>query len=238
MARMDIVMVEGQPMRMYVDLPGGGAPRPGVIVMVHGPGLDRFIETQVEELARAGYAAAAFDVYHRQPTDDGADSMTRMSRLLDREILVDLDAAVAHFEALPEVRRDALAVIGFCMGGRTAYLIAGARPARWRAAGVFYGGNIRKAWGDGPTPFDLTAQIACPVIGIFGRDDTNPSPDDVAAIDAEMTRCGVRHEFHLYDDAGHAFLNFTNAQRHRPEAAAQAWQRLLAFLDRQFGAVS
>ena len=57
--------------------------------------------------------------------------------------------------------------------------------------------------------------IACPVIGFFGLDDTNPSPADVDTIDAELTRHGKAHEFHRYAGAGHAFLDFANAERYR-----------------------
>ena len=87
--------------------------------------------------------------------------------------------------------------------------------------------NIR-----GPAPFDRTRDIACPVIGFFGRDDTNPSPADVDRIDAELTRHGKPHEFHRYDGAGHAFLNFANAERYRPDQAKDAWAKMLDFLDR------
>lgn len=69
-----------------------------------------------------------------------------------------------------------VAVLGFCMGGRNTYLLAGARPQHWKAAAVFYGGNIMKPWGDGPAPFELTDQIACPLAGFFGEDDTNHPP--------------------------------------------------------------
>ena len=81
---------------------------------------------------------------------------------------------------------------------------------------------------------DPTEKIACPLIGFFGNDDTNPSPDDVNRIDGELTRVGKPHVFHRYDGAGHAFLNFTNPERHRPVQAADAWAKLLAFLDDQF----
>jgi carboxymethylenebutenolidase len=217
-------------MRILSELPDV-AQAPGVVVMMHGPGLDRFIEDRVQQLARAGFAAAAPDVYHRQPKDD-VDSHTRMSRLRDDEIAADVDATVAHLRALARPRVTELAVLGFCMGGRNTYLAAGARPALWRAAVVFYGGNIMKPWGGERSPFDLTAQIACPVLGQFGLDDTNPSPADVDRIDAELTRHGKPHEFHRYAGAGHAFLNFTNAERYRPEQAKQAWQRALDFLGR------
>jgi carboxymethylenebutenolidase len=89
-----------------------------------------------------------------------------------------------------------------------------------------------KAWGDGPTPYELTRHIACPMIGFFGREDTNPSPDDVTKLDAELTAHGKAHEFHSYEGAGHAFLNFLNAERHRPKPAADAWEKMLGFLDK------
>ena len=232
MARWDTIQVDGQPMRVYLDAPDGGGAAPGVVVIMHGPGLERFMEDRVEELARQGYAAVCPDLYHRQAHDDGADMMTRIGRLRDAEIIADADAAITHLRRLPDVRVGDLAVLGFCMGGRITYMLAGARPAAWKAAGVFYGGNIMKAWGDGPAPFDLTKNIACPVIGFFGLDDTNPSPADVDEIDAELTRHGKAHEFHRYAGAGHAFLNFTNAERYRAEQAKDAWTKMLGFLSR------
>jgi carboxymethylenebutenolidase len=232
MARWDTVQVDGQPMRVYLDIPAGGGTVPGVVVIMHGPGLDRFVEDRVEDLARHGYAAVAPDLYHRQPPD-GADMMTRIGRLRDPQLIADVDAAAAHLRRLPDARVGDLAVLGFCMGGRITYLLAGARPALWRAAGVFYGGSIMKAWAEqGPSPLELTRDIACPVIGFFGVDDTNPSPGDVKTIAAELTRHGKAHEFHEYEGAGHAFLNFMNAERHRPKQGADAWEKMLAFLGR------
>ena len=230
MARSDTIQVNGHPMRVYLDIPAGGGTRFGVVVMIHGPGLDKFIEIQVEDLARHGYIAAAPDLFHRQ--EPGGDMMARVGKLRDQEILADVDATVAHMKGLKDARVSSLAVLGFCMGGRITYMLAGARPTAWRAAGVFYGGNIMKSWGEGPTPFDLTGQIACPVIGFFGAEDANPSPDDVKKIDAEMTKHGKAHEFHHYEGAGHAFLNFMNAERHRPKPAADAWDKMLGFLDK------
>jgi len=133
MPRFDTIDVDGHPMRVQVAVPPGGGQRPGALVMIHGPGLDGFIEHQVEDLARHGYVAAAPDLYHRQP-DDGSDTMTRVGRLLDREILADADAAVAHLTGLSDASVGPLAVLGFCMGGRNTYLLAGARPRLWAAA--------------------------------------------------------------------------------------------------------
>ena len=236
MGRFEGIEVDGRMMRAYVDAPAGRA-RGGVVVMCHGPGVDTFIHSRVEDLARHGFVAAAPDVFHRQP-DDGADFMARIARLRDAELLADADATIAYLGGLRDPPVGALAVLGFCMGGRNSYLLAGARPDVWSAAVVFYGGSIMKPWGDGPAPFALTDRIACPIAGFFGAEDTNPSPADVDRIDAELSRLEKPHEFHRYEGAGHAFLNFTNAERYRGEQAADAWTKALAFLDRHLGAAS
>jgi carboxymethylenebutenolidase len=216
-------------MAVYGALPDGSGPHPGVVVIQHAPGVDTFMQAMVQRLADAGYAAVAPDLYHRQ-APAGFAGLERMGRLKDAEVEADVNAAVdylAHETGIDDAR---LAVIGFCMGGRVAYLVAAANP-RFKAAVVYYGGNIRQAWGEGTTtPFARTAQIHCPVLAHFGADDTNPSPQDMQALDAELTRHGKPHVFHAYPHAGHAFMNFTNAERYRQAASEASWPRTLDFL--------
>ena len=68
------------------------------------------------------------------------------------------------------------------------------------------------------------------MIGFFGNDDENPSPEDVARIDEEFTEQGIVHSFHAYDGAGHAFQNFLNEAGYREEATKDSQDKLLAFL--------
>jgi carboxymethylenebutenolidase len=106
----------------------------------------------------------------------------------------------------------------------------------FKAAGVFYGGNIMKAWGNGPTPFDLTPYIHCPIAGFFGNEDANPSPADVDKIEAQLEKYHKPREFYRYDGAGHAFLNFTNPATYREGPARDAWDKLIPFLQRHLHA--
>jgi carboxymethylenebutenolidase len=69
------------------------------------------------------------------------------------------------------------------------------------------------------------------VLGLFGEDDGNPNPADVAKIDAELTRLNKPHEFHSYAGTGHAFMN-EGRPSHREEAAADAWQKCVAWFER------
>ena len=227
--RWDSIRVTERDMRCYVSGPSTGR-SPAVIVAQHAGGVDDFICGMCDRFAESGFVAVAPDLYHREEPGSADDPMTRMGRLRDDQIVRDMDAAVAHAKTLAEVDGERLGVTGFCMGGRVAYLMAASSSA-FRAAIVFWGGNIMNAWGDGPAPFALTDRIGCPVLGLFGEDDPNPNPADVARIDAEMTRFGKAHEFHSYPGAGHAFMNEPRPS-YRPEAAADAWRRSVEWFDR------
>jgi len=216
-------------MRCYIGGPSAGR-SPVVIVAQHAGGVDDFICGMCDRFAEAGFVAVAPDLYHREEPGSTDDPMTRMGRLRDDQIVRDMDAGLAHAKTLAEVDGERLGVTGFCMGGRVAYLMAASSSA-FSAAIVFWGGNIMNAWGDGPAPFELTDRISCPVLGIFGEDDPNPNPADVARIDAEMTRFGKAHEFHSYPGAGHAFMN-ERRPSYRPEADADAWRRSVEWFDR------
>lgn len=232
----ETIDVDGQPMRMLVGDPVKPA-TPVVVVIHHGPGIDRFIEDRVRRLAEHGWLAIAPDLFHRLPAPSTSppafeEVMQRIGFLRDTEIVADLAATLDYIKGREDAIRWHVAVIGFCMGGRVTYLAAGALPTAWCAAGVFYGGNILVPWGDGPSPFARTSAIGCPMIGFFGNDDTNPSPADVDAIDAELTRCRVQHDFHRYDGAGHAFFNYARGPAYRAEATADGWKKVFAFYNK------
>lgn len=236
MAQWDRIDVDASPMRLYVGMPSLGRAFPAVIVIHPGSGVDKFIEDRVENLAQQGYLAIAPDLYHRQTSaaagvlDDG-DMLTRIGRLRDPEVISDVNAAVNYARRLKDTQLGDVGIIGFCMGGRVAYLMAASKPV-FKAAGVFYGGDIMKAWGNGPTPFDLTPYIHCPIAGFFGAEDANPSPADVDRIAAQLDKYRKPREFHRYPEAGHAFLNITNPATYREGPARDAWDKLIPFLQR------
>lgn len=227
------VPVEGHPMDLYLAAPDGAGPHAGLVVIMHAPGVDTFIRATVDRLAAAGYAAAAPDLYHRQPA--GGDAMAKMRDLRDRQVQADVEATVAMLHARVEVDGARLGIIGFCMGGRVVWLMAAAVPG-WRAAVAYYGGNIQVPWGDDvPAPFSRAHQIACPLLFHFGADDGNPSPDDMALYGRELTRLGKPHEFHSYPGAAHAFMNFSRPASYREEASRVSWERTLRFLAEHLG---
>lgn len=227
MGRWETIEADGVAMRCYITEPAGDGPHPAIVVIQHAGGVDRFVQTMTDRIAEAGFLGMAPDLYHRDDPETSDDPMTRMGRLRDRNITTDVNAAIASLKKMNAVRPGAIGITGFCMGGRVAYMMAASNPDL-KAAVVFYGGNIMTPWGQGPAPFDLSANIGCPILGLFGEDDGNPNPADVAKIDAELTRLGKAHQFHIYPGAGHAFMN-EGRPSHRPDMAADAWSKAIGW---------
>jgi carboxymethylenebutenolidase len=219
--------VDGADMRLYVSVPSGTGSFPAVVVIQHQGGVDDFIEEMTQRVANAGYAAVAPDLYHRDGPDCKDDGPTRRARLLDVNVVKDVNATVEFLLGHRSVEAERLGIIGFCMGGRVAYLMAAVNP-HFKAAVDYYGGNIMVPWGEGPAPIARTPEIHCPILGLFGEDDANPSPADMRTLDAELTKYGKAHEFLSYPGAGHAFMN-RRGERYRADADRDSWPKTLAF---------
>ena len=218
-------------MPVHVSSPAGAGPFPAMVVIQHQSGVDEFIQGITKRLADAGYFAAAPDLYHRDGPDCQDDMRARSQRLGDRRVIADIDATVKFLQRQSMVDFGRIGIIGFCMGGRVAYLLATANPA-FKAAVTFYPGNLSRAWGrDLPSPLERTAEIHCPLQGHFGSDDKNPSPDDMTKLEAELIKHKKIYEFYPYADAGHGFMDNTK-ESFRAHAEAAAWPRVLDFLRR------
>ena len=126
-------------MRMHVSLPTGSGSFRAVVVIQHQGGVDEFVQNITRRLAESGYVAAAPDLYHRDGPECTDDIVTRRTRLRDRNIINDVNATVAFLQQHDSVDRSRLAIIGFCMGGRIAYLMAAANSA-FKASVAYYGG--------------------------------------------------------------------------------------------------
>jgi len=205
-----------------------------MVVVQHQGGVDQFTQEMTKRLAESGYVAAAPDLYHRDGPDCRDDIVTRRSRLRDPRIINDVNAAAAFLKSNGMVDVERLGIIGFCMGGRIVYLMAAASTA-FKAAVAYYPGHTFRPWGrDLPSPFDRTAEIHCPILGHFGEEDKNPSPEDMQKLDAELTKLNKPHEFYSYSNAAHAFMDRTK-ESYRRHADEASWPRTIAFLDRCLG---
>jgi carboxymethylenebutenolidase len=218
-------------MRLHVSAPEGSGPFPGIAVIQHQWGVDEFIQNMTARLAQSGYVAAAPDLYHRDGPECKDDVVARRSRLSDRKVINDVNATVNFLQSHHAVDKNHLGIIGFCMGGRVAYLMSAASLA-FKAAVAYYAGNTFRPWGrDIPSPFERTSEIHYAVQAHFGADDQNPSPEDMHKLEVELKRFDKTHEFYSYLNAGHAFMDNTR-ESYRRHADEASWPRTLEFLGR------
>ena len=216
-------------MGIYLGMPQGDGPFPAVVVAQAAGGMDEFIQSIVDRLAEEGYAAVAPDLYHRTTEEiEKATGKTRRQLLDDTEIVADIGATVSFLQSHPSVNSERIGVTGFCMGGRVVWLAAVSNP-NFKACVPFYGGFIMDSWGIATqSPFKKKKNIDCPMMFHFGEIDQNPSLDDMARFDEELTRLGKPHEFYVYPGADHRFLDHTYTA-YQQEASELSWARTLDF---------
>jgi carboxymethylenebutenolidase len=231
--RREQVIVDNKAMNLVVSQPESTGPLPAVVVIQHQYGVDKFMEEMTERFARDGFFAVCPDLYHRDGPDCRDDGPTRRGRARDVNIIKDVNATVGFLRSQKLVDSRRVGILGFCMGGRVAYLMAAASKD-FKAAISWYGGSCFRPWGEGPTPFERTAQISCPIQGHFGETDQNPTLEDMAKLDAELTKFGKPHDFYVYKDTGHSFMDPHHPEKYVAESDRVSWQRSMEFLRKHF----
>jgi carboxymethylenebutenolidase len=213
-------------MSAFFARPAGGGKYPGVIVVMEAFGLNAHIKDVAGRIAAEGYVALAPDLYYREPNavvgyDQLPEAIRLMTSLRDGSIVADMAAAVSYLQSQDFVRTDRIGVTGFCMGGRVSFLTA-CTSSDIKAAAPFYGGGIGGL-------LDQAAKIGCPLLLFFGDQDPFIPNEEVANIKTTLTTLNKKAEVVVYPGAPHGF--FCNERdSYRPDAAADAWTRLKAFL--------
>ena len=229
------INVDGSSMEGYLTQPEGDGSHPAIVVIQEIWGVNSHIQSVADRLPGAGYVGLAPAMFHRQGRmitglhEEFPSAIAWMQQCTDAGIVTDVRGAVDYLKAQSFVQSDKIGIVGFCFGGRVSYLAA-ASISDLSASVVFYGGNIMGSLGDGASPFDQSANISCPILGLFGEEDANPTPDDVDKIDAELNRLDKAHEFHNYAGAGHGFHCDVRGS-YRAEAAQDAWGKALAWFN-------
>jgi carboxymethylenebutenolidase len=226
----------GDELEAYLARPLDGAPHAGVVVIHHLPGYDAATKEMVRTFAVNGYAALCPNLYSREAPgaspDDASAFVRSQGGVPDERLVGDVEGAANYLKAL-DGATGKIGVIGHCSGGRHTFLSA--CSLQLDAAVDCYGAFIVE---DPPESLHnmkpilpLASQLSCPLLGLFGKDDKFPGPDQVATLDAELTKLDKPHEFHSYDGAGHAFFS-VDRPSYRPEAAADGWRKIWDFFGR------
>jgi carboxymethylenebutenolidase len=214
------IRTDGTPLPAYRAAPPTGR-GPGVLVLHEAFGLVDWVRGVCDRLARAGFVALAPDLYRGQSADS-IEGATRLALGLTAEgARRDLSAAVTALFSDHAVDGARVGAVGFCMGGHLALLAAEASP-RVAAAVDFYGLHPGLAIDPG--------RIRAAVLGIFAERDEYVPAESVAALKSALEAGGVRARFVVQPGVGHAFMNETRPERFDARAAAEGWDRMLAFL--------
>ncbi len=211
-------------------------PHPGVVMIPDVWGLADHYRELATRLASAGFAVLAVDPYRktgRGEFSDPAGALAWISELPDPLVLETIQEAVDALAADASVAGRKVGITGFCMGGQYA-LLAACTCRGLSACAPFYG-MVRYAPGLDParkprSPLEAVRDLTCPVLGLYGEDDAIIPLADVEELRSRLAKSGQPFELRLYPGAGHAFMNDTRPAMYRPEAAADAWSRLVAFL--------
>jgi carboxymethylenebutenolidase len=217
----------------YRAAPAGDGPWPGLVVVHEAFGLDDEMRGHAERLAGMGFLALVPDLFARgRPALCLARTLAAL-RKGEGQAFDDIDATRAALLADPQCT-GAVGVIGFCLGGGFARVLAG--RAGWGAAAANYGA----------LPRDLDAlEGACPVVASYGGRD-GYLRGAAATLESALTERGVEHDVKEYPTAGHAYLDVDVHSSwwtapmttlvmhvgHDPVAAADTWDRIEAFLAR------
>jgi len=203
--------------------PAGQGPFPALIVIHEYWGLNDWVKEQAAKLADQGYVALGIDLYRGKVADNPDLAHELMRGVPEDRASRDLRGAFEYLGAQPNVKKDRIGSIGWCMGGGYSLRVAILEPTL--AADVInYGPPI--------TDPEQLKKINAPILGIFGGQDRGITPDDVKKFQQVLTQLGKKVEIKIYPDAGHAFENPNNKQGYRAADAADAWRLTLDFLAR------
>ncbi len=200
----------------------------GIVILPDVRGLHAYYRELALRFAEHGVDAIAIDYFGRTAGIGDRGSSFSFSEHVPLTtfsgLRADTTAAAAHLRAATGAR--SVFSIGFCMGGRLAFLSAG---FGLDLAGVigFYGWPVGASGNGTPAPAEVATTLVAPVLGIFGAADAGIGPDAVAAFEAALEGAGVEHRIVTYPEAPHSF--FDRKAEAFAATSKQAWDEVLGF---------
>jgi carboxymethylenebutenolidase len=219
-----------------VEFPSNGhsasgylAPNPdgqgsGVVLIQEWWGLVPHIKDVADRLAAEGFTVLAPDLFHGQSTTEPDEAGKLMMALNIDEAAKEMGGAADHLLSLDAVDGPKVGVIGFCMGGGLALVLACHRPDVIGAVVPFYG---LIPWQHAQPDY---SRLDAPVLGHYAGDDGFFTPELVDALQQQLDDLGKQADLEVYPGADHAFFNDTRPEVYDAEASARAWVQSVGFL--------
>jgi len=210
--------VNGKAAAGYLALPKQ-TNAPGVIVLHAWWGLNSVFKNLCDRLASEGFAAFAPDLNNGKVARTVDEAKEMMPENEDEQRHPIVAAAPDFLRGMPEVRKEALAVIGFSMGAAWSLVLASERPEIIRKVVLFYGNYEGMDF----------SKIRAEIIGHFSDVDEFEPLDGIRATEADLRTAGLKPTFHIYPQQAHWFFE-NDRPEFNPQAAELAWKRTLEFL--------
>jgi carboxymethylenebutenolidase len=226
----------GDDLEAYLARPDTSGSRGGVVVIHHMPGFDRASKEITRRFAELGYDTICPNLHWREAPgaapDDAAAAVRAAGGVPDDRLVGDVAGAAAYLRALP-TSNGKVGVIGYCSGGRQSVLAACHLDldAAVDCYGAFVTGTPPEGFPMRTNIVDQLPNLRAPLLGLFGKEDSYPSPEQVAELDEILTAHDKPHEFHSYDDTGHAFFA-VDRPAYRVAAANDGWEKIAGFYGR------
>lgn len=218
---------DGSRMRAYVARPGGPGPHPGILVFQEAFGVNDHIRDVANRFVAQGFVALAPELFHRTAPgfegryDDMETVFGHIRALTVEGQVADVRAAHAWLAAQEVVDPDRVAAVGYCMGGRAAYLANASAPL---AAGIsYYGGGIA------PELLDRVPALHGPQLLFWAGQDRRILPEHYRSVEDALRAAGKRYASVVYSQAQHGFFSDQRSSYDGP-AARESWALVLTFL--------
>jgi len=236
-----ITGANGDEIQAYRARPDGDQRRGGLVLIHHMPGYDRWSKEVARRFAVDGFDVLMPNLHYREApgadADDAAAATRAAGGVPDERLLGDVAGALEHLRSLPTSNGN-VAVLGHCSGGRQSVLVACNLDVQ--GAVDCYGAFVVN---DTPPQMDVRMtsledqlpNLRCPLLGIFGNEDSYPSPEHVDLLAKILDANGKDYEFHRYDGAGHGFFA-TDRPAYRQQQAEDAYRHIGRFFERVLGA--
>ena len=223
--------------RGYLARPKKAGRYRAVIVSHGNPGISEDIRNAAAQMAQFGFVGLAMDWNSRAQGDTSKLDKPfeyYMTNAFNKQILGDTLASIDYLKTLSFVRQNRVGAIGFCGGGYIVLLLS-TMTKDIKAAVAFYAPPVFlpprvSATDPKPNLMDVVGKIKIPIQCHFGNADRIIPNEDVAKFEKALRERKVKFELYTYENAGHAFYDYTRSNIHNPAAAKLAYERMRNFL--------
>jgi carboxymethylenebutenolidase len=218
----------------YYVKPKGSGLFPPIIVMMEAFGLNNYIKSVCDRLVSSGYAVLAPDFYHGAlfPYTDLKGAVAKLKTIQDSVVMAEFGKGMEFLSGQSDLKKEGVGVLGFCMGGRFAFLANAVHANKVKATIAFYGGGIAAM----PDPLGRASllnqinKMNAPIMLMYGAEDQSITAAEHQRISLALSQAKKRYSLNVFPNSRHGFFS-DRRDSYNADASAEAWAMSLNFFD-------